>query len=186
MKARPHACQGSITTPSATGTANYRNNLRAGFPFQIKPQRVYAAPPNSQKGTRIARTHADTFYIPKSFENKDASWEVLKWLTAEENIIEVCLVYGCLPSRQSVSEEYTEQMAARYGDHDYSVIYNSIDYLDSPHHESWMPDVERANDVLGSDIYDRVFTEHIEDTVALLEEANTQIQSIFDEYWADQ
>jgi len=146
----------------------------------------FAAPPNSQKGTRIARTHADTFYIPKSFENKDASWEVLKWLTAEENIIEVCLVYGCLPSRQSVSEEYTEQMAARYGDHDYSVIYNSIDYLDSPHHESWMPDVERANDVLGSDIYDRVFTEHIEDTDALLEDANTQIQGIFDDYWADQ
>ena len=146
----------------------------------------FAAPPFSQKGTRIARTHADTFYIPKSFEHKDASWEVLKWLTSEENIVEVCLVYGCLPSRQSVTDAYTQEMANRYGDHNYDVIFNSIDYLDTPHHESWMPDVERANDVLQADIYDLVFTEQVADTDALLDEANTQIQGIFDEYWAEQ
>lgn len=147
---------------------------------------AFAAPPFSQKGTRIARTHADTFYIPESFEHKDASWEVLKWLTSEENIVEVCLVYGCLPSRRSVTEEYTQQMMERYGDNNYDVIFNSIDYLDTPHHESWMPNVERANDVLQADVYDLVFTEQIADTDAVLDGANAQIQALFDEYWADQ
>ncbi len=146
----------------------------------------FAATPFSQKGTRIARTHADTFYIPKSFEHKEASWEVLKWLTAEENIIEVCLVYGCLPSRQSVADEYTAQMAARYGDNDYDVIYNAIDYLDSPHHESWMPEVDRVGDILASDLFDAVLTSEIPDTDATLDEVNAQIQAIFDEYWASQ
>jgi multiple sugar transport system substrate-binding protein len=146
----------------------------------------FAAPPFSQKGTRIARTHADTFYIPKAFAHKDASWEVLKWLTDEENIVEVCLVYGCLPSRQSVADEYTVEMENRYGENDYDVIYNSIDYLDSPHHESWMPNVERANEILGSEVYDRVYAENIDDTGALLEEVNVKLQALFDEYWASQ
>ncbi len=146
----------------------------------------FAAVPFSQKGSRIARIHADTFYIPKDFAHPEASWEVLKWLTSEENIVEVCLVYGCLPSRQSVSDVYTVEMENRYGDHDYDVIYTAIDYLDDPHHESWMPNVERANEVLGSEIYDRVFAEQLEDTDAVLEQANETIQGLFDEYWAEQ
>jgi multiple sugar transport system substrate-binding protein len=146
----------------------------------------FAPVPFSQKGTRIARTHADTFYIPKSFEHKEASWEVLKWLTAEENIVEVCLVYGCLPSRLSVADEYTQQMQARYGDNDYDVIYNAIDYLDNPHHESWMPEVDRVGDLLASELFDSVLLEQIPDTDARLEDVNDQVQAIFDEYWASQ
>ena len=69
----------------------------------------FAVVPYNQKGTRMARIHADTFYIPETAENKDASWEVLKWLTSEENIIDVCLVYGCLPARRSVQDAYTER-----------------------------------------------------------------------------
>lgn len=146
----------------------------------------FAAAPLNHKGTRIARIHADTFYIPKDFAHQEASWEVLKWLTAPEQIVDVCLVYGCLPARQSVADEYTTQMAARYGDHNYDVIYSAIDYLDNPHHESWMPDVERANDILASEVYDLVFTEQVDDTAALLEETNVKIQDIFDSYWASQ
>ncbi|HBX70466.1 MAG TPA: hypothetical protein DEH25_14070 [Chloroflexi bacterium] len=145
----------------------------------------FAVAPFSQKGTRMARVHADTFYIPKNFANPEASWEVLKWLTSPENIVEVCLIYGCLPARQSVADEYTAQMEARYGEHDYSVIYGAIDYLDNPHHESWMPNVERVGDILQSDVYDLVFTEPVDDTDALLEDANTAVQALFDEYWAE-
>lgn len=152
------------------------------LPFEYE----FAVAPFSQKGTRIARTHADTFYIPKDTANPEASWTVLKWLTSPENIIDVCIIYGCLPSRQSVAEEYTKVMEERYGPHDYNVIYGSIDYLDNPHHESWMPNVDRANDILQADVMDQVFTAPVEDTDALLEEANTAIQALFDEYWAGQ
>jgi multiple sugar transport system substrate-binding protein len=146
----------------------------------------FAVAPFSQKGTRIARIHADTFYILDGYQHTEAAWEVMKWLTSVENIVEVCLIYGCLPARQSVADEYTQQMVNRYGDHNYDVIFNAIAYLDDPHHESWMPNVDRANDVLGSDIYDLVYTSQIPDTDAVLENANTQIQAIFDEYWAGQ
>jgi multiple sugar transport system substrate-binding protein len=145
----------------------------------------FAVAPYSQKGTRTARIHADTFYIPKNAPNPEASWEVLKWLTGQENIVETCLIYGCLPARQSVEEDYTARMVERYGDHDYSVIYGSIEYLDNPHHESWMPNVERANDILQAEVYDLVFTEPVDDTDALLEQANEDIQALFDEYWAE-
>jgi multiple sugar transport system substrate-binding protein len=144
----------------------------------------FAASPFSQKGTRVARIHADTFYILDSYPHKEAAWEVMKWLTSEENIVEVCLIYGCLPARRSVADDYTDQMQSRYGDHNYDVIFEAIGYLDDPHHESWMPNVDRANDVLGADIYDLVFTSRIPDTDAVLENANSQIQAIFDAYWA--
>ena len=146
----------------------------------------FAVVPFNQKGTRVARIHADTFYIPETAENKDASWEVLKWLTSEENIIDVCLVYGCLPARQSVQDDYTEQLIERYGENDYDVIFGSVDYLDNPHHESFLPNYGRVNDTLQAEIYDRVYTEPIEDTDAVLEETNATVQSALDEYWADQ
>lgn len=151
------------------------------LPFEYE----FAVAPYSQKGTRMVRIHADTFYIPKNAANPEASWVVLKWLTSPENIVETCLIYGCLPARQSVADEYTAQMKERYGDHDYSVIYGAIEYLDNPHHESWMPNVERVGDILQSDVYDLVFTEPVEDTDALLEQANEAIQVLFDEYWAN-
>ena len=146
----------------------------------------FAAAPFSQKGARIARVHADTFYIPESAENKDAAWEVLKWLTSEEHIIDVCAVYGCLPARLSVADAFTERLIELYGEHDYSVVYRAIDYLDNPQHESWLPEIGRVGDVLQADVFDVVFTEQIDDTDALLNEINANIQAIFDEYWAGQ
>lgn len=146
----------------------------------------FAAPPFNQKGTRVARIHADTFYVPKDFDHPEASWEVLKWLTAPEQIVDVCLVYGCLPARQSVQEEYTTKMQERYGDRAYDVVFNAIDYLDDPHHESWMPEVVRVNDILAAEVYDLVFTEQVDDIDGLLNETNTKIQTLLDEYWAQQ
>lgn len=153
----------------------------AELPFEYD----FAVAPFSQKGTRTARVHADTFYIPKNAPNPDASWEVLKWLTGKDNIVETCLIYGCLPARQSVSEDYTVKMTDRYGDHDYDVIFGAIDYLDNPHHESWMPNVERSNDILQAEVYDLVFTQEVEDPDGVLDTANEAIQKLFDEYWAE-
>ncbi len=146
----------------------------------------FAAAPYSQKGTRMARIHADTFYIPKNAKDLDASWYALKWLTSEEHIIDVCLIYGCLPARQSVSAAYTQGMIDRYGENDYDVIYEAIEYLDNPHHESWMPNVERVGEAMQAEVFDLVFTEPVDDTAALLDTANDNVQALLDEYWAGQ
>ena len=87
--------------------------------------------PFNQKGTRVARIHADTFTIPEGAENKEAAWEVLKWLTSADQIIDVCLIYGCLPARKSVTADFTAALAERFPGLDYDVIFESIDYLDN-------------------------------------------------------
>ncbi len=142
--------------------------------------------PFNQNGERVARIHADTFTIPKEAENQEAAWEVLKWLTAPEQIVDVCLIYGCLPARQSVQEEFIVALEERYGDLDYDVIFESIDYLDNPNHESWVPDWGRVSDALQNSIMDSVYTGQIDDVPAHMEQANQEVQDILDEYWANQ
>jgi multiple sugar transport system substrate-binding protein len=146
----------------------------------------FAVEPFNQKDTRVARIHADTFYMPKDANHKEEAFEVMQWLTSPEHIIDVCLIYGCLPARLSVQDDFLELFQARYGEHNYDVIFGAIEYLDNPHHESWMPEVERVGEVLQAELLDRVYTEPVDDPDALLEEVDANVQAIIDEYWANQ
>jgi multiple sugar transport system substrate-binding protein len=141
--------------------------------------------PFNQKGTRVARIHADTFTIPKEAENKEAAWEVLKWLTSSDHIIDVCLIYGCLPARESVTEDFTAALAERFPGLDYDVIFESIDYLDNPNHEAFTPEWGRVQDVMENS-FGQVYVGPIDDPQAVLDQANEEIQAILDEYWAGQ
>jgi multiple sugar transport system substrate-binding protein len=140
--------------------------------------------PFNQNGTRIARLHADTFTIPKTAANQEAAWEVLKWLTAPEQIVDVCLIYGCIPARQSVQEEFSAALEARYPGLDYNVIFESIDYLDAPNHESYVPEWGRINDIMNNNL-GAVYQEPL-DAQAVLDQTNAEIQAVLDEYWANQ
>jgi multiple sugar transport system substrate-binding protein len=144
-----------------------------------------APAPFNHKGTRVARIHADTFTIPRDAENQEAAWEVLKWLTSEEHIIDVCLIYGCLPARQSVGADFQAALAERFPGLDYDVIFESIDYLDNPNHEAYMPEWGRIHDVM-ENAFGEVYVGQIEDPQAVLDQANQDIQDILDEYWAEQ
>ncbi len=147
----------------------------------------FAPVPYNPKGTRVARIHADSFYMMDDSDHKEAAWEVMKWITAPEQIIDVCLIYGCLPARKSVSDAYLEQFVERYGaDHDYDVIFSAIDYLDAPHHEAWMPNIDRILETTYAEIFERVYTEPVDDTDALLEDVNGKVQGFIDEYYANQ
>jgi multiple sugar transport system substrate-binding protein len=141
--------------------------------------------PFNQKGTRVARIHADTFTIPRDAENKEAAWEVLKWLTSPEHIVDVCLIYGCLPARLSVQDEFLAALQDRYPGLDYDVIFEAIDYLDNPNHESWVPEWGRVQDAIENS-FGAVYVAPIEDPQAHLDQANEEVQKILDEYWAKQ
>lgn len=144
----------------------------------------FAPAPFNQKGERIARIHADTFTIPKNAANQEAAWEVLKWLTAPEQIVDVCLIYGCIPARRSVGEAFQQRLAEKYPDADLSVVFGSIDYLDNPNHESYVPEWGRVNDVMNNNI-SAVYLGPV-DAQAVLEQTNQELQQIFDDYWAKQ
>lgn len=143
-----------------------------------------AAAPFNQQGERIARIHADTFTIPKTAANQEEAWEVLKWLTAPEQIVDVCLIYGCIPARKSVEETYTQQLAERYPGLNYSVIFKAIDYLDDPNHESFVPEWGRVSDIMTTNV-GAVYQSPI-DAQAVLDQTNEEIQAVLDEYWAGQ
>lgn len=139
----------------------------------------------NHKGTRVARTHADNFTIPEKAENKDAAWEVMKWLSSPENISDVCMIYGCLPARKSVEDEFRTLLEERWPALDYDVVYEAIDYLDNPHHESWTPKWTEVEDTINYSL-ELVYSGKNKDAQAILDDANDQIQDLLDEYWANQ
>jgi len=150
-----------------------------GLPFKFDIAPLFF----NQKGERIARIHADLFTIPKTAKNKDAAWEVMKWLVAPEQIMDVCAVYGCLPARKSVEELFKAKLKERYPTIDHAVIFKSIDYLDDPNHESYVPEWSKVNDTLNNTLT-TIYTDPTLDTDAALDTANSDVQTIFNDYWA--
>lgn len=149
-----------------------------GLPFKFDIAPLFF----NQKGERISRIHADLFTIPKTAKNKDSAWEVMKWLVAPEQIMEVCAVYGCLPARKSVEELFKVKLKERFPTIDHAVIFKSIDYLDSPNHESFVPEWSKVSDTLNNTLT-TIYTDSAADTDGLLETTNTDVQTIFDDYW---
>lgn len=139
----------------------------------------------NQNGERISRIHADLFTMPKTAKNKDAAWEVMKWLVAPEQIVDVCKIYGCLPARQSSQEAYLAYMQERFPGLDFDVIFTAIDYLDDPNHESWVPEWGKINDALNN-ATSTIYTEAELDVPGLMNTTNDEVQKILDEYWATQ
>jgi len=137
----------------------------------------------NQNGQRISRIHADLFTIPKSAKNKDAAWEVMKWLVAPEQIVDVCKIYGCLPARQSVEQDYLDYMKERFPGLEYDVIFTAIDYLDDPNHESWLPEWGKVNDTLNN-FQTTLYTDANLDVAAVMQLTNEDMQKILDAYWA--
>jgi multiple sugar transport system substrate-binding protein len=144
-----------------------------------------AALPYNQKGTRVAPIHADNFTIPDAAENKEAAWEVMKWLTSAEHVMDVCQIYGCLPARQSVESEFRQVLADRWPALDLDVVYTAVDYLDNPHHESWVPEWGQVEDAVNYGM-DLVYSGENTDAQSVLDDVNDQVQTILDEYWANQ
>jgi multiple sugar transport system substrate-binding protein len=139
--------------------------------------------PLNQKGERIAVADADIFSIPSGAKNQQAAWEVMKWLTDPEQIVDVCQIYGCVPSRQSVAEEYRQVLAERYPGMDDVVFFKSIDYLDDPNHESYIPEWARIEEALNNSM-SVIYTGENKNAQDVLDQVNTEIQQILDEYWA--
>lgn len=189
----PNAEQGASI--ESTGATPIDSGLQAMFythtwyltesiidlPFEVQ----LAAPPFNHKGERIAIIHADNFTIPKDAANQQEAWEVMKWLTAPEQIVDVCLIYGCVPARQSVADQFRAAFQEKYPDLNLDVVFESIDYLDTPNHESWVPNWGRVNDIM-ENVGSLIKTGTEKDAKMALDAANAEVQAVLDEYWASQ
>jgi multiple sugar transport system substrate-binding protein len=150
-----------------------------GLPFEYD----IAPIPYNPTGSRTARIHANLFAIPKAAKNKDAAWEVMKWLSSPEEAVEVCMIYGCIPARKSVASTYQAELEKSYPGMDYAVMYEAISYLDDPHHESWVPEWSRVEEVMNN-AASLIYSGEEKDAKVVLDDANKQIQELLDKYWA--
>ncbi len=159
----------------------YLTEIRDAIP-ELEFELGIAAVPLNQKGQRIARIHADNFTIPEAAANKEQAWYVMKWLSSAENIEEVCLIYGCVPARASVEESFRAKLQEAFPTIDFVPIFEAINYLDVPHHESWIPNRAIAEDVM--EFASSRVQQGETDVQKIMDEANAELQRILDEYWA--
>src|SRR5262249_11799750 len=137
----------------------------------------------NHKGERIAVIDADNFTIPKDAAHQQEAWEVMKWLTAPEQIVDVCLIYGCVPARKSSQEPFRTAFQAKFPALNLDVIYQSIDYLDNPNNEAWVPNWGRVNEIM-ENAGSLIKSGTNKDAKSVLDETNTELQKVLDEYWA--
>ncbi len=110
----------------------------------------FAATP-SYEGTVTAKMHADTFSIPRGSANPEAAFEVLTYLLSEEVAPRLLAIYGGIPARLSLQEDWEYAYPDR--NLNWDVVVDGQSYADDPNHESWMPGFLEAEDA-----YNEVWT----------------------------
>jgi multiple sugar transport system substrate-binding protein len=81
-----------------------------------------------------------------------------------------------------VESQYIEQLKTDYPGIDYDVIFKSIDYLDNPNNESWIPEWGKIEDILNNGL-SLVYSGEGKDATKVLTDANAEVQQTLDEYW---
>jgi multiple sugar transport system substrate-binding protein len=148
------------------------------FDYDIAPV------PVSPSGKRIVRSDIDGFAMVNAADEKEAAFEFMSWLVQPEQIVDVCLVYGCLPPEPSTEATFRAIMEEKWPGLDYDVIYNSFAYLDNPHSDAYVVAQQRIAEVMDNAL-SLVYSGEETDAQAILDKANTDIQAILDEYWAE-
>ncbi|WP_162909636.1 extracellular solute-binding protein [Aggregatilinea lenta] len=136
--------------------------------------------PAAPNGITTARVHADTFAIMDSFENKDAAWEVLKWLTSGEPALQLATTYGAMPARLSLRSDWEATWLEAFPQLNLDVVYGALEYLDAPNHEGYMPNYARAWDAL-EQYWNNLRSQPDFDAIGELDAVNAQVQELFDE-----
>ncbi len=104
----------------------------------------------SHNGQVVARLHADTFRILAATKNPEAAFEVLKYLTGEASL-DLLSVYGGMPARPDDQPSFFESLDEKYTQGvNWEVVRESLNYSDVPHHEEWMPNHNKSEDLLDS------------------------------------
>ena len=144
-----------------------------------------AAPLPSVDGQVTSRLHADTFRVMSSTENPEAAFTVLEYLTGEASL-DLLAVYGGMPARLDDRPAFFESLNERFPQGvNWEVASAGLDFPDVPSHEAWLPNNNKANDILDA------FRSLLDSTPDLdldaeIETLVSDLQAVYDEYYADQ
>ena len=144
-----------------------------------------AAIPAGPHGDLVASIDADTFAIPQSSKHPDEAWEVAKWMAQPDIMLRLTKIWGSLPARKSISDKWMEDMQASYPDVNFQLFLDSIDYLDAPNNEAWVPSYGKVNDAV-ENARALVLTGENTNVQEVMDDLNAEVQGYLDEYWAAQ
>ncbi len=97
-------------------------------------------------GKTTAKLHGDTFAIMKDSKNKDAAFKVLTQMVVAPELFDI---YGGIPAVASLRPAFFAGLDKRAAPNkvDWTVAEAMLKYPDLPNHESWLPNMVKANDL---------------------------------------
>jgi multiple sugar transport system substrate-binding protein len=97
-------------------------------------------------GKITAKLHGDTFAILKSSKNQDAAFKVLSKMVVDK---ELPKIYGGMPAKVEDRPDFFKSLDERTAPNkvDWTVADEMLKYPDLPNHESWLPNLIKANDL---------------------------------------
>ena len=146
------------------------------FKYDIAPM------PVAPTGKQIVRSDVDGLAMIKGAKEKDAAWVFMSWLVQPEQIVDVCLIYGCLPPVKAVETKFRGIMESKWPGLDYDVIYKGLDHLDNPHSDAYVVEQQKIGDVMNNALSE-VYSGSQKDAKVLLDKVNADAQKILDDYW---
>lgn len=115
--------------------------------FALQDDWDLAATPTGLDGNITAKLHGDTFSIPAASRNPEAAFEVLTYLLSPDVVGGLAAVYGGMPARLSLQDDYMDDFGATTfpgRDINWTVVTDALSYPDSPSHEEGMPAFREA------------------------------------------
>ncbi len=95
-------------------------------------------------GKTTAKLHGDTFAIMKDSKNKDIAFKVLSKMVVDQELMQF---YGGMPATASDWPAFFAAFDKKVGTNkiDWTVAQAMLKYPDLPNHESWLPNMVKAN-----------------------------------------
>lgn len=97
-------------------------------------------------GKTTAKLHGDTFAILKESKHKEVAFKVLTTMVTDPDLYQI---YGGMPAKVSDRDAFFAAFDKRTAPNkvDWQVAKDMLNYPDLPNHESWLPNITKANDL---------------------------------------
>jgi multiple sugar transport system substrate-binding protein len=97
-------------------------------------------------GKTTAKLHGDTFAIMKASKNQKVAFNVLSKMVVDKDLYQI---YGGMPAKVEDRAEFFTRLSERTAPNkiDWTVADAMLKYPDLPNHESWLPNLAKANDL---------------------------------------
>jgi multiple sugar transport system substrate-binding protein len=132
----------------------------------------------SVNGTITAKLHGDTFAIMKDSKKQDLAFKVMTAMVTSPDLF---IIYGGMPATLSDRPAFFAALDAKAAPNkiDWSVAEEMLKYPDIPNHEAWLPNLAKANPLLGGfrTLMDQTPNLNMDDSIAKLK---SDLQDAYD------